>query len=120
MVVEIDATGNETFKSFTQDDGIRIPLEQEWQQYPCPTINRIGTYKFGELVTGSVSGAIGRVKWDADDKILNLGTTDKDFISGDVGIGSDSGAQYAVDRIISSEFNDKYDKGSEIETAADT
>ena len=44
---------------------------------------------------------------------------DKDFISGDVGIGSDSGAQYAVDRIISDEFNDKYDKGSEIETAAD-
>ena len=83
-------------------------------------ITGIGTYQFGELVTGSVSGAKGRVKkWDSDDKILNLGTTDKDFISGDVAVGSTSGAQYAVDRIISDEFNDKYDKGSEIETAAD-
>ena len=62
----------------------------------------------------------GRVKkWDSDDNILNLGTTDKDFIPGDVAVGSTSGAQFAVDRIISDEFNDKYDKGTEIESVAD-
>ena len=54
-----------------------------------------------------------------DAKILNLGSTNKDFIPGEIGVGADSGARYAVDRIISDGFNDKYDKGTEIETAAD-
>ena len=72
------------------------------------------------MVYGSRSGAIGRVKkWDSDDGILNLGTTNKDFIAGDIGVGTDSGARYTVDEIISDGFNDKYDKATEIETAAD-
>ena len=120
-VIEIDATNNELSRVLLRDAGIGYTAGTASATVSAPAlITGIGTYQFGELVTGSVSGAKGRVKkWDSDDKILNLGTTDKDFISGDVAVGSTSAAQYAVDRIISDEFNDKYDKGSEIETAAD-
>ena len=120
-VIEIDATNNELSRVLLRDAGIGYTAGTASATVSAPAlITGIGTYQFGEIVTGSVSGAKGRVKkWDSDDKILNLGTTDKDFISGDVAIGATSAAQYAVDRIISDEFNDKYDKGSEIETAAD-
>ena len=120
-VIQIDAGNNILSRVLLKDAGIGYTSGTASATVSAPTlITGIGTYTFGELVTGSVSGAKGRVKkWDSDDNILNLGTTDKDFISGDVAIGSTSGAQYAVDLIISDEFNDKYDKGSEIETAAD-
>ena len=119
--VEIDATNNRLSRVLLRDAGIGYTAGTGIGTISVPDlITGIGTYKFGELVTGSISGAKGRVKkWDLDDKILNLGTTDKDFISGDIAVGGDSGARYAVARIISDEFNDKYDKGSEIETAAD-
>ena len=119
--VEIDATNNRLSRVLLRDAGIGYTAGTGIGTISVPDlITGIGTYKFGELVTGSISGAKGRVKkWDLDDRILNLGTTDKDFISGDIAVGGDSGARYAVDRIISDEFNDKYDKGSEIETAAD-
>ena len=120
-VVQIDAVNNRLSRVLLRDAGIGYTAGTATATVSAPAlITGIGTYQFGELVTGSTSGAKGRVKkWDSDDKILNLGTTDKDFIPGDVAVGSTSGAQYAVDRIISDEFNDKYDKGSEIETAAD-
>ena len=120
-VVQIDANNNILSRVLLRDAGIGYTAGTASATVSAPAlITGIGTYQFGEIVTGSVSGAKGRVKkWDSDDKILNLGTTDKDFISGDVAVGSTSAAQYAVDRIISDEFNDKYDKGSEIETAAD-
>ena len=87
---------------------------------PPPVITGIGTYKFNELVTGSISGAKGRVKtWNVTTNTLKLGTTDGTFISGDVAIGATSGAQYTVDYIESAEFVDKYDKGDEIESEAD-
>ena len=119
--VQIDAANNRLSRVLLRDAGIGYTAGTGIGTISVPDlITGIGTYKFGELVTGSISGAKGRVKkWDLDDKILNLGTTDKDFISGDIAVGGDSGARYAVDRIISDEFNDKYDKGSEIETAAD-
>ena len=83
-------------------------------------ISGIGTYQFGELVVGSNSGAKGRVKkWDLDDGILNLGSTDKEFRSGELAVGQVSGAQYAIDEILSDGFNDKYDKATEIEAVAD-
>ena len=87
---------------------------------PPPLITGIGTYQFNEQVTGSISGAIGRVKsWDKDAGTLKLGTTDGTFIPGDVAIGSTSGAEYTVDYIESAEFEDKYDQNTEIETEAD-
>ena len=85
-----------------------------------PIITGIGTFQFNEEVTGSVSGAKARVKtWDAPNNTLKVGTTDGTFVAADVIVGTSSSARYSVDFIESSEFNDKYDKGDEIETEAD-
>ena len=87
---------------------------------PPPVITGIGTYQFNELVTGSISGAKGRVKsWNVTTNTLKLGTTDGAFVDGDVIVGADSSATYTVDFIESAEFSDKYDKSDEIETEAD-
>ncbi len=120
-VVQIDAVNNNLSRVLLSDAGIGYTAGTASATVSTPAIiTGISTYQRGELVTGSISGAKGRVKkWDSDDNILNLGTTDKDFIPGDVAVGSTSGAQFAVDRIISDEFNDKYDKGTEIESVAD-
>ena len=87
---------------------------------PPPVITGIGTYQFNELVTGSISGAKGRVKsWNVTTNTLKLGTTDGTFVAGDVIVGAASSANYTVDFIESAEFSDKYDKSDEIETEAD-
>jgi len=87
---------------------------------PPPVITGTGTFQFNELVTGSRSGAQGRVKtWDSVSNTLKLGTTNGTFVAGDVIVGSASSASYTVDFIESAEFADKYDKGEEIETEAD-
>ena len=86
-----------------------------------PPSTGIGTFTFNELVTGSISGAKARVKtWDKTNKVLKVGTTNGTFVPGDVIVGSASSAKYSVDFIQSAEFSDKYDKGDEIETLADT
>ena len=119
-VVQIDDVNNNISRVLISDAGIGYTSNPSVTVSNPSIITGIGTYQFGELVTGSISGAKGRVKkWDLDAKILNLGSTNKDFIPGEIGVGADSGARYAVDRIISDGFNDKYDKGTEIETAAD-
>ena len=87
---------------------------------PPPVIAGVGTYQSNEIVTGSSSGAKGRVKsWDSINNVLKLGATNGTFISGDIAVGSASSAQYSVDYIESAEFTDKYDKSDEIETEAD-
>ena len=88
---------------------------------PPPIITGTGSYVFNESVSGSVSGASGRVKsWDSTKSILKMGTTNGTFISGDIAIGTTSGAKYTVDYIESAEYADKYDKSDEIETEADS
>ena len=85
-----------------------------------PIITGIGTYKQNEEVTGSNSGAVGRVRtWDLPNKTLKLGTTDGTFIPGDIAIGKTSGARYTVDEVESAEFADKYDQSDTIESEAD-
>ena len=87
----------------------------------APPITGIGTFTFNELVTGSISGATARVKtWNKSDNVLKVGTTNGTFVPGDVIVGSASSAKYSVDIIQSTEFADKYDKGAQIETLADT
>ena len=87
---------------------------------PPPVITGIGTFQFNELVTGSRSGAQGRVKsWNTTTNELKLGTTNGTFVAGDIVVGAASSASYTVDFIESAEFADKYDKGEEIETEAD-
>mgnify|MGYP001304726079 CR=1 FL=1 len=86
-----------------------------------PPTTGIGTFIFNEIVTGSISGATARVKtWNKSDNILKVGTTNGTFVPGDVIVGSASSAKYSVDLIQSTEFADKYDKGEQIETLADT
>ena len=88
---------------------------------PPPIITGTGSYVFNESVSGSVSGASGRVKsWDSTKSILKMGTTNGTFISGDIAIGTTSGAKYTVDYVESAEYADKYDKSDEIETEADS
>ena len=99
------------YTSFTSKATITAP----------PVIAGVGTYNFNEIVTGSISGATGRVKsWDVGNNILKLGATNGTFVTGDVAVGSDSEANYSIDYIESAEFADKYDKGDEIEKEADS
>ena len=87
---------------------------------PPPLLSGIGTFKYNELVTGSISNAVGRVKtWNASTNTLQLGITSETFVSGDIITGADSNASYTVDFVESAEFADKYDKSDEIETEAD-
>ena len=119
-VVQIDAENNRISRVLISDAGIGYTSSPIISVSSPAIISGIGTYQFGELVVGSKSGAKGRVKkWDLDDKILNLGTTNKDFNPGELAVGQVSGAQYAIDRILSDGFNDKYDKATEFESAAD-
>ena len=86
-----------------------------------PVITGIGTYQFNEVVTGSRSSATARVKsWNITTNTLKLGTTNGTFVAGDVITGAASSARYTIDYIESAEFADKYDKGEEIETEADS
>jgi len=86
-----------------------------------PSPSGIGTFIFNELVTGSISGAKARVKtWNKSNNILKVGTTNGTFVPGDVIVGAASSAQYSVLSVQSAEFADKYDKGEQIETLADT
>ena len=85
-----------------------------------PITAGIGTFQFNEVVTGSISGATGRVKtWDKDTSILKIGTTSGDFVPGDVIVGSASSATYSVHYEISAKFTDKYEQNDEIEEEAD-
>ena len=119
-VVQVDADNNTISRVLISDAGIGYTSNPTISVSSPAIITGIGTYQFGELVVGSISGAKGRVKkWDLDDRILNLGSTNKDFNPGELAVGQASGAQYAVDKTLSDGFNDKYDKGTEIETAAD-
>ena len=89
---------------------------------PPSIITGIGTYFFNDVVTGSISGAKGRVKsWDKSENILKLGTTDGTFIAGDIAIGSTGTPppEYTVDFVKSAEYQDKYDQSDEIEAEAD-
>ena len=119
-VVQINAGNNVVSRVLISDAGIGYTSNPTISISSPAIISGIGTYQFGELVVGSISGAKGRVKkWDLDDRILNLGSTNKDFHPGELVVGQSSGAQYALDKTLSDGFNDKYDKATEIETAAD-
>ena len=86
-------------------------------------ITGIGTYKFNEVVVGSISSTRGRVKyWDQDTKILKVSFVDnaatKGFYPGELIVGTVSSASYAVKEFDS--FNtDKYSENKQIEIEAD-
>ena len=81
----------------------------------------VGTYWFNEVVTGSVSGATGRVKtWDETNYYMKLGPTNGDFVPGDIVVVSKSDAKYSISGIVTAKYEDKYEQNEEIETEADS
>ena len=84
----------------------------------------IGTYKFNEIVTGSISGTQARVKsWDKDTNVLKISYVDdvssKGFYPGEIIVGSASSATYAVSNYNNWNEYDKYSENVQIETEAD-
>ena len=117
--VVIDTTTNKISQILISDAGIGYTTGIATVSSP-PRLTGIGTYQFNELVTGSESGAKGRVRtWDSPNNTLKLGTTDGTFIAGDIAIGTTSGARFTVDEVESAEFADKYDQSDTIESEAD-
>ena len=90
-------------------------------------ISGIGTYQFNEIITGSRSGIIARVKeWDADTlvlKVSNVGTSktapDGKFFNGESIVGETSGASYATKNYVQDDTYDKYTENDEFETLGD-
>lgn len=63
----------------------------------------IGTYKFNEVVVGTISSTTARVKrWNVKSYILEVGSLSGSFTEGDILVGQDSGARYPV-RIINTD-----------------
>ena len=86
-------------------------------------ISGIGTYKFNEVVVGSISSTVARVKsWDQDTKILKVSFVDnaatKGFYPGELIVGSASSAIYAV-KSYDPFSTDKYSENKQIEQEAD-
>ena len=87
---------------------------------PPPLLTGIGTYKFNEVVTGSISGTTSRVKsWDKDTKVLDVGVIDGTFEPGEIVVGSASSARYSLKTVYKSQFADKYEENDQIEEEAD-
>ena len=89
-----------------------------------PILTGIGTFKYNEVVTGSVSGTTGRVKsWDKDTKILKVSFINDaskiGFYKGELIVGSASSAIYAVSSYDTWDEYDKYSENIQIETEAD-
>jgi hypothetical protein len=85
-----------------------------------PLLTGIGTYKFNEIVTGSISGTTSRVKsWFKDTKILEVGVIDGTFENGEIIVGSASSAIYTLKSTSESKFADKYEENDQIEKEAD-
>ena len=90
-----------------------------------PLSSGIGTYIFNEIVTGSISGTVARVKsWDYDTRTLKVSFVDnlssKGFYPGEIITGSTSLATFAVSSFNNMDLYDKYSENKEIEDAADS
>jgi len=117
--VSISTTGSIT-QILISDAGIGYTMNPVVTIVPPPIITGIGTFSSNEIVTGSISGATARVKtWNKDENILKVGTTDGDFVPGDIIVGSASSARYSVRNVSQGEFQDKYEQNDEIEQEAD-
>jgi hypothetical protein len=117
--VSISTTGSIT-QILISDAGIGYTMNPVVTIDPPPIITGIGTFSSNEIVTGSISGATARVKtWNKVENILKVGTTDGDFVPGDIIVGSASSARFSVRNVSQGEFQDKYEQNDEIEREAD-
>jgi hypothetical protein len=90
-----------------------------------PLLVGFGTYIFNEEIIGSSSGTKARVKsWDKDTKTLKVSFVDnaatRGFYAGEILVGSNSGATYAISSYDNWDQYDKYSENIEIETASDS
>ena len=85
-----------------------------------PSMDSVGNYTFNENVTGSVSGATGRVRsWDSVTNVLEVSSISGTFSIGENIVGSSSNASHAL-RIVDVEpTDDGYADNFNIETEAD-
>jgi hypothetical protein len=81
-----------------------------------PLLVGINTYIFNEVVTGETSGAKSRVKsWDNSTYTLKVGIVNKDFIPGEIIVGSISSARYPLQKYQITDLYDKYEQNDEIQ-----
>jgi hypothetical protein len=118
-IVGIASTGSVSYVLLS-DAGIGYTAAPTIVVAPPPILTGIGTFIFNEVITGSISGAKARVKtWDKDTNVLEVGTTEGNFIPGDIIVGTASSAQYSLRNISQAIFQDKYEENNDIETAGD-
>ena len=81
----------------------------------------VGTYIFNEIITGQTSGVTARVKeWDSTTNLLEISIVDGTFTPGEVIVGSESGAKYAMSFQNKDDLVTPYADNDNIETAADS
>lgn len=86
--------------------------------FTLPTSTTYGDYEYNEVVTGQRSGATGYVReWDADDRILKLGTVNGTFQNGESVVGA--AGSYKVSTVNTNEFLDEFADNIDIESEAD-
>jgi len=91
---------------------------------PPPSLVGVGTYIFNEIITGSISGTQARVKsWDYDTKLLkvsfvNVGANNSGFYPGEIIVGSESSASYAISSVNEWDLYDKYGENKVIQDEA--
>ena len=91
---------------------------------PPPILIGTGNYVFNEIVTGSRSGTIARVKsWDLDTKILKVSivsnASSKGFFPGETIVGSISNAKYSTESYSNWNPYDTYGDNLQIQNEAD-
>ena len=86
---------------------------------PPPLLVGIGTYKFNEVVVGSISSTTARVRsWDADQNILEVSINDGEFYDGEILVGTASSARYLVKLYNMNSLHDKYQENDQIQEEA--
>ena len=86
-----------------------------------PSVGSTGNFTFNEIVTGSTSGTIARVKtWNSTTNVLEVYSTNGDFIIGENIVGSSSGASHELRVIDLNPPNDGFADNAIIETEADS
>lgn len=85
-----------------------------------PYSSGIGTYKFNEVITGSISNTTARVKsWNSVTNELKISLISGTFKSGELIVGQESGASYKLRTLKSDNIVDPYADNDNIEDAAD-
>jgi hypothetical protein len=85
-----------------------------------PPISGIGTYRYNEIVAGSISGATAIVNsWDSTTNILKISKVTGKFIPGENIIGSLSNANRQLRFVEEFNTTDPYAQNDEIEIESD-